>query len=150
MKLLRSRNIENTRWVSFDITFTRQGFENAYWHREACRAIQHAFSKPSMVNFISKDANLVFYLSVYPLVHSSNYQFWRNFRFLCWFSVISDVSQKVQRHHDHVGLLRTSSVRISFCQDTTCIFNSLAGGRVAIVTMHSLRRLIHWTVTMFL
>ena len=36
------------------------------------------------------------------------------------------------------------------CQDTTCIFNSLAGGRVAIVTMHSLRRLIHWTVTMFL
>ena len=42
-----------------------------------------------------------------------------------------------------VGLLRTSSVRISFCQDTTCIFNSLAGGRVAIVTMHSLRRLIH-------
>ena len=50
----------------------------------------------------------------------------------------------------HVGLLRTSSVRISFCQDTTCIFNSLAGGRVTIVTMHSLRRLIHWTVTMFL
>ena len=49
----------------------------------------------------------------------------------------------------HVGLLRTSSVRISFCQDTTCIFNSLAGGRVAIVTMHSLRRLIHWTVTCF-
>ena len=50
----------------------------------------------------------------------------------------------------HVGLLRTSSVRISFCQDTSCFFNSLAGGRVAIVTMHSLRRLIHWTVTMFL
>ena len=50
----------------------------------------------------------------------------------------------------HVGLLRTSSVRISFCQDTTCIFNSIADGRVAIVTMHSLRRLIHWTVTMFL
>ena len=47
----------------------------------------------------------------------------------------------------HVGLLRTSSVRISFCQDTTRIFNSLAGGRVTIVTMHSLRRLIHWTVT---
>ena len=50
----------------------------------------------------------------------------------------------------HVGLLRTSSVRISFCQDTTCIFNSLAGGRDTIVIMHSLRRLIHWTVTMFL
>ena len=34
--------------------------------------IQHAFSKPSLVNLISKDANLVFYLSVYPLFHSSN------------------------------------------------------------------------------
>ena len=29
--------------------------------------IQHAFSKPSLVNLISKDMNLVFYLSVYPL-----------------------------------------------------------------------------------
>ena len=63
---LPSWEIENTRWVSFDIKFTRQGFENACWHREACRAIQHAFSKPSLVNLISKDANLVFYLSVYP------------------------------------------------------------------------------------
>ena len=62
--------IENTRWVSFDITFTGQGFENACWHREACRAIQHAFSKPSLVNLISKDANLVFYLSVYPLLNT--------------------------------------------------------------------------------
>ena len=51
---------------------TRQGFENACWHREACQAIQHAFSKPSLVNLISKDTNLVFYLSVYPLFHSSN------------------------------------------------------------------------------
>ena len=49
----------------------------------------------------------------------------------------------------YVEQLRTSSVRISFCQDTTCIFNPLASGRVTIVTMHSLRRLIHWTVTMF-
>ena len=31
--------IENTRWVSIDIMFTRQGFENACWLREACRAI---------------------------------------------------------------------------------------------------------------
>ena len=62
--------IENTRWVSFDIKFTRQGFENACWHREACWAIQHAFSKPSLVNLISKDANLVFYLSVYPLLNT--------------------------------------------------------------------------------
>ena len=64
------RDIENTRWVSFDIKFTRQGFENACWHREACRAIQQAFSKPSLVNLISKDANLVFYLSVYQLLNT--------------------------------------------------------------------------------
>ena len=64
--------IENTRWVSFDIKFTRQGFVNASWYCEACWAIQHAFSRPSLVNLISKDMNLVFYLSVYPLFHSSN------------------------------------------------------------------------------
>ena len=62
--------LENTRWVCFYIKFTRQGFENACWHREACRAIQHAFSKPSLVNLISKDANLVFDLSVYPLLNT--------------------------------------------------------------------------------
>ena len=55
----------------FDIKFTRQGFENACAHCEGCRAIQHAFSKLSLVI----DANLVFYLSVYPLFHSSNYDF---------------------------------------------------------------------------
>ena len=95
--------IENTRWVSFDIKFTRQGFENACWHREACRAIQHAFSKPSLVNLISKDANLVFYLSVYPLLNilqTSNY----DVLFFCWFSVISDVIQKVKRHHDLINV----------------------------------------------
>ena len=32
---------------------------------KACQAIEHAFSKPSLVNLISKDADLVFYLSVY-------------------------------------------------------------------------------------
>ena len=32
--------------------------------------IQHAFSKPSLVNLISKDAILVFYLSVYPLLNT--------------------------------------------------------------------------------
>ena len=62
------RDIENTRWVSFDIKFTRQGFEIACWHREACQAIQHAFSKLSLVNLISKDVILVFYLSVYPFL----------------------------------------------------------------------------------
>ena len=30
------------------------------------------YQSPSLVNLISKDANLVFYLSVYPLLHSSN------------------------------------------------------------------------------
>ena len=39
-------------------------------NREACRAIQRAFLGPSLVNLISKDANLVFYLSEYPFVHS--------------------------------------------------------------------------------
>ena len=48
------RDIENTRWVSFDIKFTRQGFENACWQCEAWRAIQHVFSKPSLVNLITK------------------------------------------------------------------------------------------------
>ena len=39
--------------------------ENTCWHCEACRVIHHAFLKPSLVNMISNDANLVFYLSVY-------------------------------------------------------------------------------------
>ena len=32
--------------------------------------IQYAFSKPSLVNLISKDPNLVLYLSVYLIVSS--------------------------------------------------------------------------------
>ena len=40
-------------------------------NREACRAIQHAFAKPSLVSLISKDVNLVFYSSVYKLFHCS-------------------------------------------------------------------------------
>ena len=86
--------VENTRWASFDIKFTRLGFENACWHHKVCRAIQQMFAKPSVVNLISKDGNLVFYLSVYQLFHSSNLRLWRNFWFLCWFRVISDVIQK--------------------------------------------------------
>ena len=66
------QQIENNRRMSFDIKFTRQGFENDCLHREACRAIQHAFSKPSLINLISKDTNLIFYLSVNPLFHISN------------------------------------------------------------------------------
>ena len=35
---------------------------------EACQAIQHAFSMPSLVNLISKDTHLVF--SIYSAVYS--------------------------------------------------------------------------------
>ena len=86
--------IEKTRWVSFDIKFTRQGFENACWHREACRAIQHAFSKPSLVNLISKDANLVFYLA--------GSQCWTLFKLVimtCFFFIIFVLIQRFWRRH---------------------------------------------------
>ena len=62
--------------------------------------IQHAFSKPRLVNLISKDVNLVFYLSVYPLLNTlqtSDYDVIFN---VCVESVISDVIQKEQHHHD--------------------------------------------------
>ena len=36
-------------------------------NREVCRVIQHAFSKQIPVHLITKDANLVFCLSVYKL-----------------------------------------------------------------------------------
>ena len=83
-----------TRWVSFDIKFTWQGFENACWHLEACRAIQQAFSKPSQENLISKDTNLVFYLSAYQVVLLFKLATMTYFSILCWFSVISDVIKK--------------------------------------------------------
>ena len=92
--------IENTRWVSFHIKFTRQGFENACRHREACRAIQHAFSKPSLVNLISEDVTLVFFLSVYKMIHCSNWPLWCNYLFSCQFNVIDNVIQEVKRHDD--------------------------------------------------
>ena len=62
--------------MSFDIKFTEQGIENACRHRKACQAIQHAFSKPSLVHLISKDWNLVFILSAYQvdLLQSSEYE----------------------------------------------------------------------------
>ena len=65
--LKSARDIENTRWVSFDIKFTRQGFENTCWHHNACRFNQHAFPKLSLENLLSKDVNLVFYLSAYQV-----------------------------------------------------------------------------------
>ena len=62
--------------------------------------IQHAFSKPSLVNLISKDANLIFYLSVYPLLNTlqtSNYDV--IFDFYVDLASLA-TSFKVQRHHD--------------------------------------------------
>ena len=57
----------------FDIKFTSKALRTLVeWWGWACQAIQHVFSKPTLVNMISKDANLVFYVSVYKLVHSSN------------------------------------------------------------------------------
>ena len=58
---VKKENIENTRWVSFYIKFTRQGFENACWHREACWAIQHAISKASLVNLIQRSRTWYIY-----------------------------------------------------------------------------------------
>ena len=53
------------------------------------------------VNLISKDANLVFYVTV----SSDNDAF---VDFLCRFNVIGDVIQKVQRYH---GLIKAHAVR---------------------------------------
>ena len=55
-------------------------------------AIQHAFSKPSLINFISKDVNLVIYLSVYPFVHlqTSNHD------------IIIDFFTSIQHHWRHL------------------------------------------------
>ena len=41
-------------------------------NHEACRVFQHVFLTLSLVNLISKDTNMVFYLSVNKLVDSSN------------------------------------------------------------------------------
>ena len=60
-------NIQNTRRVSFDIKFTKQGLDNFCCLCEVCQAIQRAFSKPSLVNLILKGANLVFHLSAYQV-----------------------------------------------------------------------------------
>ena len=45
--------------------------------------IQHACSKPSLVNLISKEANSVFYLSDYPLLNTPQ---------TSYYDVIFDVS----------------------------------------------------------
>ena len=48
-------------------TFSKDGFYNSRFQNDPSEN-----SAASLVILISKDANLVFYLSVYPLFHSSN------------------------------------------------------------------------------
>ena len=96
--------IENTRWVSFDIKFSRQGFENTCWHREACQTNQHAFSKPSLLNLISKYANLVLYFSAYQVGSLFKLANMTQWSILFPFNVIGDVIQKVQRYHELIKL----------------------------------------------
>ena len=71
-------------------------------HTKTKTNTEHAFSKPSLLNLIhvSKDTNVLFYLSVYKLIHRSNLRLWRYYQFSCRFNVIDDVVQKVQRHDD--------------------------------------------------
>ena len=66
--------IENTKSVSFDIKFTRQGFKNAsliprlaLQPRDSTCVLK---AEPGKLDI--KYANLVFYLSVHKLIHSSN------------------------------------------------------------------------------
>ena len=47
------------------IKFTRLSFENACWIARQASRCQHAFSKPCLVNLISKDTHLVFSIT-YP------------------------------------------------------------------------------------
>ena len=67
-------------------------------------SIQHHWRHHS--NLISKDANLVFYLSGYQvdllfkLANMTRYD-----RILYRYSIIGDVIQKVQRHHDMIKAL---------------------------------------------
>ena len=83
----------------FAIKFTRKGFENACWHHEACQAIQQGFLKPSLVKLdIKRRKPGILFISL-PIVF---------FLFLCWLNGISDVIQKVQRHHD---LIKAHAVR---------------------------------------
>ena len=51
-------------FVSFDIKFTRLGFENAGGIARQALRCQQAFSKPCRVNLISKDTHLDFFISV--------------------------------------------------------------------------------------
>ena len=65
---------KNTRFVSFDIVFTRLSFEKACLIPRQASRCQQAFSVPCLVNLISKDTHLVFY--IYQIRHDrfSGYQ----------------------------------------------------------------------------
>ena len=54
-----------TRRVSFDIKFTRQGFEKHVDIARRASRCQHAFSKPCLVNLISKGT----WYSIYQFTH---------------------------------------------------------------------------------
>ena len=64
-----------------------------------------------MVNLISKDANLVFYLSAYKLNHFPSGDYDAIIIVSCQFNVIDDVIRKVQRHDD---LKHAHAVRYAF------------------------------------
>ena len=49
-----------SRFVHIDIKFTRPGFKNTCWIPRQVSRWQLAFSKPCLVNLISKDTHLVF------------------------------------------------------------------------------------------
>ena len=72
--------------------------------------IRHAFRKSSLVSFISKDANLVFYLSVYPLVLTLQTSDYDVIIDVCVDSASLATLLKVQRHHDH-DLIKIHAVR---------------------------------------
>ena len=61
---LKSETIGKLINASFDIKFTWLSFEKACWIDRQASRCQQAFSKPFLLNFISKDTNLVFCIQV--------------------------------------------------------------------------------------
>ena len=75
---------------------------------KACRAIQHAFSKPSLENFISNDAKLIFHLSVRPLVFSSKSAI---INLILGFKVDSTSSTSFKKLQRHVDMMKIHAMR---------------------------------------
>ena len=80
--------IENSRIVSFDINFTRLGFENACWIAHQCRIVfENACwiawlvrdwtcileAEPGKLYIKTQNWTVTFYLSVYPSLQIGNY-----------------------------------------------------------------------------